>query len=326
MRRDRVPGEQRFGVFTTAEALDAGWTMSSLKTAVRRGRLTRLQRGVYCEPNTSAAHPREIERIWALRAAIATSMTLSGSAVSHVSALTAAGVPTWRPVDHGCATVPSRIPGTGHAVHLHRAGLPRDHVRPGPFRCTSVARAIVDTAREHGRIDAIVAGDAALRTGLTDVDELTSVADRCRRWPGVRRARDVITQLNPLAESPLESVSRFHLHAALLPEPELQVDLHDRFGSFLGRPDFYWDEFGVVGEADGDSKYVALEVLLQEKKRQQRLEGAGLVVVRWDAEDLRVDGRLRRRVLDAFATAAGRSRPNRGWTVRPPSVVRGRPA
>ena len=310
-------GAGRQGVFTVTEALASGWTPSSLRTAVRRDHLVRLQRGVYCPPYVDAPHPREIERIWALRAAVATSLTLAGATVSHVSALTAAGIPTWRPTDHGCVTVARRLPGSRHAVHLHRARLPTNQLRADGFACTTVTRAIIDTAREHGRMDAIVAGDAALRAGLTSTDELTAVAAECARWPGVRRAREVIGQLSPLAESPLESISRVHLRAALLPDPELQVALHDRFGTFLGRADFYWDEFGVVGEADGHSKYDALDVLVAEKKRQERLEAAGLVVVRWDASDLRVDGLLRRRILQAFAAGVGRSRPNRMWTARP---------
>ena len=58
-------------------------------------------------------------------------------------------------------------------------------------------------------------------------------------------------------------------------------------GRFLGRPDFYWDEFGVIGEADGMAKYDGThDVAADEKRRQGELEDAGLIAVRWVWADL----------------------------------------
>ncbi len=42
-----------------------------------------------------------------------------------------------------------------------------------------------------------------------------------------------------------------------------------------------WEEYGVIGEADGVSKYVDADVLLREKLRHQAIEGAGWRIVRW---------------------------------------------
>ncbi|WNY32760.1 hypothetical protein Q9Q99_10360 [Curtobacterium flaccumfaciens] len=36
------------------------------------------------------------------------------------------------------------------------------------------------------------------------------------------------------------------------PEPELNVDVHDGAGRFLGRVDMAWPEFGIALEYDGD--------------------------------------------------------------------------
>ena len=72
-------------------------------------------------------------------------------------------------------------------------------------------------------------------------------------------------------------------------------------GLIVGRCDFYWDEPGVFGEADGRSKYDGRDVLTAEKDRQEALERLGLVCVRWGWSTVRSDPRdLAARVLDAF--------------------------
>jgi hypothetical protein len=87
-------------------------------------------------------------------------------------------------------------------------------------------------------------------------------------------------------------------------------------GRFLGRVDFYWDDFGVVGEADGDGKYGDRQALIAEKRRQERLEEAGLVVVRWGWQDLRDPDLLAARVRRALDRGSRRS-GIRGWFARP---------
>src|SRR5262249_50244 len=66
-----------------------------------------------------------------------------------------------------------------------------------------------------------------------------------------------------------------------LPAPEPQVTILDEFLRVVGRADFYWDEYGVIGEADGRSKYDDRPVLTAEKDRQELLEDLGLVAIRW---------------------------------------------
>jgi hypothetical protein len=79
----------------------------------------------------------------------------------------------------------------------------------------------------------------------------------------------------------------------------------------MARVDFYWDEFGVVGEADGHAKYrLSPDSLVMEKLRQERLENAGLTVVRWGWAEAHRPDDLRRRLLSAFER--GRARDQAG--------------
>ena len=90
-------------------------------------------------------------------------------------------------------------------------------------------------------------------------------------------------------------------------------------GLWLARVDFYWDEFGVVGEVDGKIKYddQPESVLWREKRRQERLEDTGLVVVRWGRAELDVLPRLVARLRSAFDRGSRRAWDERRWVARP---------
>ena len=124
--------------------------------------------------------------------------------------------------------------------------------------------------------------DAALADGLVSMSDLDAALAGAVRWPGVRTARRVVELASPLAESPLESLSRLLVVDAGLPLPELQVVVHTRGGRY--RVDGLWRDRRVVLEVDGMMKYATPDELRAEKIRQENLERAGYRVVRvtWD--------------------------------------------
>lgn len=165
-------------------------------------------------------------------------------------------------------------------ARLHVAGLPPEHVttRHGVL-LTTPARTVVDLSRVVSFRSGVVIADSALAAGCPP-EQIDAVLDYCRRWPGRRNAVRVAAFASPLAESPLESVSRVLFHAEGLPPPVLQHELVGYSGARY-RVDFYWDEFNVVGEADGLLKYDDPEAARREKVRQLDLEDVELEVVRW---------------------------------------------
>ena len=128
---------------------------------------------------------------------------------------------------------------------------------------TTPARTLVDLARLNRR-DGIMAADAALREGLLTAFAIDAELERAAGWPGVRQAREVLALADPLAESPLESITRLALHDDEFPLPRLQ--------RWIGRDrvDFYWPTYRFVLEADGRAKYTDDE-FWEEKRREQRL-------------------------------------------------------
>jgi hypothetical protein len=133
----------------------------------------------------------------------------------------------------------------------------------------------------------------------------------------MRRARSLLELLDERSESPIESVSRLRLHFRGIPAPDLQPDILSLDGRFLGRLDFYWDEFGVAGEVDGREKYQLdpVAAVMKEKRRQGPMEDTGLIFVRWDRADLEEMAALERRLTTAFARGIRRPRTDRAYRV-----------
>jgi hypothetical protein len=159
------------------------------------------------------------------------------------------------------------------------------------LRVTSVARTVIDLAANAKFMNAVVAADHALRLDrrgnrepLCTPEAITGASER--RLPARAHARIFATTQS---DSPLESVSRVNMHAVGIPRPVLQQRFSDYRG-LIGFSEFYWPEYTLVGEADGRSKYTdpqyrngrtLEEVLLDEKKRADRLRAIGLTVSRW---------------------------------------------
>lgn len=275
--------------------IEDGWTSSAVDRAVRRGRLVRLARGVYAAPPITPA----------LRDAAAV-QTCAGSVLSHESAARLRGIPLIGSVPvEPAITVPPRNGTHASQVRIHRATLdPCDVVEVHGLAATSTARTLVDLARHRSHRSAVVALDAALQRKLVTRSEVDDVVVRCWNWPGIRRAHRAVGLCDGRSESPLESISRLVLAWLGLPAPWLQTVVRARTSQVIARADFGWADLGVVGEADGLSKYSRPEILIEEKRRQEALESLGLVVVRWTWNDvIHRPFALRARIRQAFDRA-----------------------
>src|SRR5690348_18197860 len=93
---------------------------------------------------------------------------------------------------------------------------------------TALGRTFKELRRRLPRGELLVLADEPLRLGLGRFDELAKPA-----------------------ESPMESRLRWLLLDAGLPAPEVQQDLYDNSGDFLGRADLYYPGAHLVIEYDG---------------------------------------------------------------------------
>lgn len=145
------------------------------------------------------------------------------------------------------------------------------------------------------------------RPPLATRQELEAASDRAGSVRAHARISAVLGFAVGQAESPLESVSRVNLRAAGFPRPNLQVPHYDAAG-FIGASDFYWPEHGIIGEADGDVKYLdaavrgersAEQVVLDEKLREDRLRALPRTVSRWRWNTAMSPALLRRQLVAA---------------------------
>jgi hypothetical protein len=189
---------------------------------------------------------------------------------------------------------------------------------------TTPARTALDLAAEMELPEALMVVDAALRLELGNlvgrVDRrayrntraLTAAMGALQEAAGrvtgrARRAQvqAVLAIASPLRESPLESWSCGHFHLAGLPEPTLQKRIRTPLGDMY--PDCTWEEFTVIGEADGEGKYADQSAFAREKERESAFRDLGWSVFRWT-------GREGFGTPDAIVGRAQRALAAGGWT------------
>jgi very-short-patch-repair endonuclease len=156
--------------------------------------------------------------------------------------------------------------------------------------------------------------DAALHAGL-DPDELATRAGTSGGRRGSARARAVLGLADGGAESPWETACRFTLLRAGFPVPQTQIPVETRLGTFWA--DLGWEEWRVLLEYDGRTKYAGREVeeFVREKRRHDAVVEAGWRMVHVTREDLRATGVFTSRVaalLPRVVTAQLRPRRELG--------------
>jgi hypothetical protein len=270
-----------------------GYPADELRALLRGGQLTRVRRGVYLS-GPAPDKPDERHRL-AVHAAFVD--LADGAVASHGSAAVLHGLPTWEvPLERVQVTRARAYGGRKeNLVHVRVARLEPDEITlVEGIPVTTLTRTVVDLARALPFEPAVAVGDAALAGHKIEPDALIDSLRRSTRRPGCVRARRALAFLDGRAESVGESRSRVAIHRAGLLTPVLQWEVRDEQGRLLGRTDFGWPDWRVVGEFDGRIRYGRLlkpgmdvsEVVYQEKLREDDLRAEGLTVVRWRWSDL----------------------------------------
>jgi hypothetical protein len=295
------------------DAGPAGHDRRVLSRSASKGEARRIARGAYLPEgvwNTITNAERYLSRV----AAVALTRR-STAVVSHWSAAAMHGIPhigEWPSEVH--VTVPTGASsGTKNGIVKHSLPLLDDDVQEiAGILVTSLTRTILDIAATSTFQRAVVAADAALlvdrfgrRPPMATREQLESAWERAQPMRAHARTKAVLDFAETHAESPIESVSRVTMRAIGVPRPLLQVAHYDQRG-FIGTTDFAWPEYGAVGEADGDQKYLdpdyrggrtPEQVFLDEKHREDRLRALPRRVARWPWETALSRNLLRRKLL-----------------------------
>ncbi|MGY1785521.1 endonuclease domain-containing protein [Geodermatophilus sp. SYSU D00698] len=265
------------GPATRARALDAGirdWQL-------RHADVERLSRDTYL--------PRALSGEVRSRLAAVLLTAPPGAVASHATAaaLWDVEIPLQDRSDRRVdVTVPmSSRPGSRRDRRVHRTPLPAEDVtRRGSVPVTTPARTWRDLAGVLQPPALLAVTDQLLDRWVSRSDLDRQLARR-PAGRGSARARAVLPVADPRAESPMESVLRWLLHAAGLPVPALQHVVRDATGRQLGRADLAWPDRRVLVEFDGDV-HRGRDVFVGDLRRQNRLVAAGWTVLRFTSADV----------------------------------------
>jgi hypothetical protein len=149
--------------------------------------------------------------------------------------------------------VPSRrqVPRrAGLTVH-ERSMADGDVVQWKGLRVTSGAQTLLDLAATLPSAELVAVGDALVRAGRLDAAALGRRLERAGRVRGVVRARECAPLLDPAAASRPESLIRYWLVTSDLPDPVVQVPVHDRWGRVVTHADLGYPGWKVALEYEG---------------------------------------------------------------------------
>lgn len=294
-----------------------------LAKQVKRGGLVRVRRGAYvrsaywAELNERQRHGLQAA---ALVNAAKTPPLFNAQTAALLWGLGIVGVPK-----RLCTVTDDPRGGRSkHGIRRSLGSLDSGVAQLGAFRVTDKVRttmelaatlnfaealAVVDSSRRNQRWgDAFEADDWNKDKAWgppASVDELADAASALTSFSRKRRAESILDLSSNKSESVGESMSRAQMILLNFPVPSLQ-------GSFtLGngrtaRTDFWWPELNLVGEFDGQEKYLRhglrgnqtiQQAVMAEKARENGLRALGLTVVRWDWSDM-MNPRVFARILN----------------------------
>jgi len=166
---------------------------------------------------------------------------------------------------------------------VRRCDLPAcDVATARGFAATTVHRTLFDLCLRLAPVEALATLDAAVQSRFVDKESLRRYAGQVDGRAGARRLRSLAAFAEP-AESPMETRLRWLLLQAGLPRPEVQSDLHNARGRFIGRADLYYPESRLVVEYDGTNHR---ERLVEDNRRQNQLIDADFRILRFTAADI----------------------------------------
>lgn len=300
-------------ILLTRDFLRAG-DRKSMSVLSARGEVVRVGHGAYVLTEEWTRMNQDARFRTVIRAA---SYLFPGAGpFSHLSAALLLGLPNpdpWpnRPEiiasDSGARAV------TGLLRHL--APFPVEELTIEGLRVTTLARTVVDVARTaRPRVGLVMADHALARNPGVGIEDLHQELGVLTGSSGLRRARQILELADARSGSPGETVSRLCFWTIGAPMPLLQVPFSDAQG-LIGIVDFWWPDHGLIGEFDGRVKYLrpeflagrtAAEVVIDEKRREDRLRARGPRVLRWGWEEATNPDLMRRILLSAGLPLLGR--------------------
>lgn len=167
------------------------------------------------------------------------------------------------------------------------------------MRLTTPTRTAIDLARRYPIDTAVAAIDALARATRTKV---ATIEDAVARYPGrhgTARAIEVLSLVDPGAESPRETALRLSVVRAGYPRPQTQVPVYNEYDVLIGRVDLGWPEYKIALEYEGKHHRMSREQFDRDIRRYDEMIEQDWIVIRVTAADS--EATIRIRLADAWA-------------------------
>jgi len=196
------------------------------------------------------------------------------------------GVDARRPDDldvHAGFPPGQRVRPRQHLVVSQETLAPSDVVEIDGLRVTSPIRTTFDCMRLLRGPHRLVVADAMTNARLHTLDELRRYCDGQRRLRNLRVARALLDDVEPKADSPMETRLRLVIVDGGNPRPAAQLHVFDGRGEFLGRADLGYEELKLAMEYDGALHWTQRR---DDDRRRDRMREAGWTVLVFSADDV----------------------------------------
>jgi hypothetical protein len=266
--------------FTTITAYSFGWTPRQLGQTVATGRIRRLFRGVYVDVRSSDSRAQRLAAIVLVRP--------PGAIACNETAAWLHGVDAFKPSERFLLVPSFVVPHsttrlTVPGARCRQAILDADDVTSlDGILATTPLRTSSDLLRRLYRPYALAAADAFARAGLINLHELWQFIARLKGYPGIVQARSLAGLVDGRAQTPGESWQRLRIHDAGFPQPTLQFEVVDHYGSRFVL-DLAYPEVLVGSEYDGREFHTDSRDRAHDEERRAHL--SDLYGWRWENAD-----------------------------------------
>lgn len=301
------------GFFTRREALAAGCDDRDIARAVRHGHWVRFRRGYYAFFD-EWEHLDEVGRHRVRSSAVLRSLG-DVVALSHQSGVVRHDLDVWGlDLDRVHVTRLDGGPGRieGDVVHHEGFSAADDVVEVGGQHVMRAERCVLEAGSRVTNEVALALFDSGLRRQAFDKKLLEERFSRMEHWPHMRHLHVPMRMSDSRSASIGESRGIWSFFALGIPMPQLQFEVRDGTGQLIGVTDWFWEQFGLLGEFDGRIKYGRLlkpgehpgDAVFGEKRREDLLRettGCRMLRLVWD------DYRDPRGILARFNRITGRA-------------------
>lgn len=157
----------------------------------------------------------------------------------------------------------------------------------GNFIITSPRQTFLDLAMVAPNRNILVAcGDILVKDDEKKLDDLKTFVADARNVNGLPLARKAVKLIRVGAESIMESKARVQLLDAGLPDPQVNLNVHDSNGEFVARVDMAYELERVAIEYEGRHHALDAEQFEKDVYRIRRLGDIGWTVIRITAKDV----------------------------------------